>query len=273
MRVDFFCPRWGFEHIAWPKFITWVKQAGYVGVEWFPYSEEVDAGQVKQLLKSEGLQLSIVMTVLGVYDTVDEYLGLLRQQLTEHCATYHPEFVTAQTGREYFNLDAIEKCLECCHQVTAETGTAIYQETHRNKWAYAAHVVKPVLQKHTNFSITLDASHWFCVSESYLEDQQEAVELAVSRARHVHARVGHTQGSQVTDPARPEYAEALQQHLQIWDKWIDRQRQAGAARCTITPEFGPFPYLTHTNAVLPADLEQWRINLWMKELLSKRYNT
>src|SRR5205085_5995170 len=130
----------------------------------------------------------------------------------------------------------------------------------------AAHTVYRQLLKQPDFILTLDVSHWFCVSESYLEDQQAAVDLAIRFTRHIHARVGHIEGPQVWEPAAPEYAQALQAHLAIWDKWILHMKQLGAEYCTITPEFGPPPYLVFANRSGTPFEEQWRLNKWMKDL-------
>jgi hypothetical protein len=40
---------------------------------------------------------------------------------------------------------------------------------------------------------------------------------------------------------------------------------------TITPEFGPAPYLVKGNRTIALREEQWRINLWMKDFLQNRY--
>jgi len=42
MKINFFCPRWGFENIPWQKFLADVRAEGYAGVEWFPYSRKED---------------------------------------------------------------------------------------------------------------------------------------------------------------------------------------------------------------------------------------
>ncbi|RYY24299.1 MAG: sugar phosphate isomerase/epimerase [Sphingobacteriaceae bacterium] len=271
MKIDFFCPRWGFEHVAWNTFLCRVKAAGYVGVEWFPYSERVDFIEVLHQLKILDLKLCIVMTVVKQNLTFEDYLQQLKTDLLDFCQL-NPLFITAQTGREYFNPKQIEQCLACCAEVSQRTGIPIYQETHRNKWGFAAHQVYPVLQNNPDFMLTLDVSHWFCVSESYLEDQQEAVNLAIHRTKHIHARIGHTQSSQVADPKAPEHNQALQEHLKIWDRYVALQRANGTGVITITPEFGPPPYLTVIDENLPADEAQWRFNLWMKDLLFTRYN-
>jgi hypothetical protein len=275
MNLSFFCPRWGFERIPWETFLTNVKEAGYAGIEWFPYSEKIDYQKVIRGLQQQQLEFCIVMTVVQYYERFDDYISALKKQLLDLCnvrnGDYAPLHITAQTGREYFTADQIEKCLACCAEVSRQTGIPIYQETHRNKWAYAAHAVLPVLEKHPDLLLTLDVSHWFCVSESYLQDQQVVVQKAIRQAHHIHARVGHTQGPQVYEPSAPEYAEALEAHLKIWDQWIQLRREDGAARCTITPEFGPPPYMVFANRKGSPEEEQWRLNIWMKSFLEKRY--
>ena len=275
MIIEFLCPRWGSEQIPWPQFLQSVQEAGYAGIEWFPFGEEVDHEDVIQQLKERGLKWSIVMTVLNAPVDVTAYTIALRHQLTALTMlgkySHPPLFISAQTGREYFTAQQIGECLEVCAAVSRQTGIAIHQETHRNKWSYAAHVVAPVLDLYPETLLTLDMSHWFCVSESYLEDQQAAVTKALTHTRHIHARVGHTEGPQVFDPASEEYAEALNAHLAIWDRFIQLRRSAGDTHCTITPEFGPPPYLVFANRQGTPQQEQWRQNLWMKNLLQQRY--
>ena len=276
MKIKFFCPRWGAEHIAWKDFLPAVKDAGYTGIEWFPYGEtgSYNSAEVVSLLHENNLEFAIVMAVVERTDTVSEYLTELGRQLTELAsigsADNRPLHISVQAGREFYSDEQIAACLEVSSKVSSATGIPIYQETHRNKWSYAAHAVYPQLLKHPDLSLTLDLSHWFCVSESYLEDQQPAVELAIRHTKHVHARVGHTEGPQVWEPAAPEYEAALQQHLAVWDKWIAQMNEK-APFCTITPEFGPPPYMVFAGrAGTPFD-EQWRVNLWMKNFLEKRY--
>jgi sugar phosphate isomerase/epimerase len=275
MTIEFFCPRWGSEQIPWPQFLQQVKDAGYAGIEWFPYGEQCDHTAVIALLKKMGLKWSIVTAVIDMPPTFEGYAAALEIQLTRLSQlgkdSWPPLFISTQTGREYYNEGQIHACLTICKMIADRTGIPIYQETHRNKWSYAAHIVKPILEKYPDTLLTFDVSHWFCVSESYLEDQQPAVEKALIHARHVHARVGHTEGPQVYEPASVEYADALNAHLAIWDRYVQLRREAGADTCTITPEFGPPPYLVFANRNGTAQEEQWRVNLWMKDLLAKRY--
>lgn len=131
--------------------------------------------------------------------------------------------------------------------------------------------MKDYLKEFPSLKLALDFSHWVCVSESYLEDQEDAIELAIKHGVHLHARVGHTQGPQVTDPRAPENAEALQYHLNWWDKWARHLIQNNAHSCTITPEFGPYPYMAHQCYTQNPVASQWEINCYIKDLLKKRY--
>ncbi len=275
MTVKFFCPRWGAEHIEWKSFLQSVKNAGYAGIEWFPYAESGNYLEVVALLEKFELEFTIVMAVIERIDNFNNYLAELERQLLELSAlrtgNKAPLLISAQTGREFYTDQQVDECLLVCKKVSRLTGIPIHQETHRNKWTFAAHQVYHHLQKHTDIILTLDVSHWFCVSESYLHDQQPAIDLAVKHAGHIHARVGHTEGPQVWEPASEEYAEALEEHLTIWDKWVRKMKADGAACCTITPEFGPPPYMVFANRKGTPFDEQWRVNLWMKNLLEKRY--
>jgi len=279
MKIKFFSPRWGFENISWEPFLKSVKEAGYAGIEWFPFGEksnETDHVQVLNLLEKYQLEFAIVMAVLQHYPNFNEYLEELERQLFYLCQLQSdnskPLFISAQTGREYYTARQVEETLQCCKKVSEKTGVPIYQETHRNKWTFAAHAVAPFLDKQDDLLLTLDISHWFCVSESYLHDQQQTVEKSVKQTRHIHARIGHTEEPQVYDPALPEYAEALNEHIKVWDQYVAQRKRSGASFCTITPEFGPPPYMVFANKNGSPQEEQWRLNLWMKDYLEKRFN-
>src|SRR5690606_2719538 len=182
-----------------------------------------------------------------------------------------PEFIVTQTGREYYSREQMAACFAICDRISRESSIKIIQETHRNKWSYAAHVVKDYLMEFPSLALALAFSYWVCVSQSYLEDQGEAIDLAIRHGRHLHARVGFSQGPHVTDPRAPENAEALRHHLEWWDRWITYLRETGAARTTITPEFGPYPYMPYQPFTQKPLVSQWEINCWMRQMLEARY--
>jgi hypothetical protein len=118
--------------------------------------------------------------------------------------------------------------------------------------------------------LTLDISHWCNVHESYLGDQDETVTLALNRTDHIHARIGHPEGPQVSDPRAPEWKQAVETHFAWWDKIVERKKKEGKLM-TILTEFGPPDYMPTLPYTRQAVANQWDINVYMMEILRKRY--
>lgn len=275
MDIEFFCPRWGSEHIAWPVFAKRIKDDGFAGVEVFPLGDMARNEEMVAVLNDIGLSYILLHAELEEGANFDRYLDALERNLyallSYQHATARPRFIVSQTGREYYTKAQMERCFELCSRISQESSIPIIHETHRNKWSYAAHVVKDYLLTFPALALALDLSHWVCVSESYLEDQQDAIDLAIQHTKHVHARVGHPQGPQVTDPRAPENQVALNHHLVWWDSWIDHLRQVDCSCATITPEFGPYPYMAYVPQTIQPIADQYELNCWMKQLLEARY--
>ncbi len=275
LNIKFFCPRWGAEHLPWNSFSAQVKSAGYDGVEVYPLQVPEEKSAMLSSIADNGLEFSLLHAEMVEGANFEKYKEALIRNLYQlvdyQTPMLKPQFITTQTGREYYTELQMNECFEICDRISIESGIKIIQETHRNKWSYAAHVVKNYLHKFPDLQLALDISHWFCVSESYLEDQQEAVDLAIQHTVHLHARVGHIEGPQVTDPRAPENEEALNHHLQCWDKWIAHLQKSNISKCTITPEFGPYPYMAHQIGSETPIASQWEINCFMKDLLRNRY--
>ena len=275
MKIDFFCPRWGSEDLSWPSFAKRIKNDGFAGVEVFPLGEMRKNEEMVAVLGDLGLSYILLHAELVEGADFDRYLDALERNLYALLSYQNreakPRFIVTQTGREYYTKAQMEACFALCDRISQESSIPIIQETHRNKWSYAAHVVKDYLVSFPQLELALDLSHWVCVSESYLEDQQDAVDLAIRCTKHVHARVGHPQGPQVTDPRTPENREALNHHLAWWDQWIDHLERMGHSSTTNTPEFGPHPYMAYLPHTRRPVAEQYEINCWMKRLLEARY--
>ena len=154
--------------------------------------------------------------------------------------------------------------------LSKETGIPIYHETHRGRMMFAAHTTHEFIKKYPALKLTLDISHWCNVHESMLENQQQAVEAALERTEHIHARVGYQEGPQVAEPRAPEWKYAVDAHIAWWDKVVERKRKAGE-RITFLTEFGPPLYMQTLPYTLQPLSNQWEINVYMMQLLRKRY--
>jgi len=275
MKIDFYCPRWGAENIPWPAFATNVKREGFAGIEVFPLGDKSSNTDMIEVLGDAGLSYILLHAELKEGKDFNRYTDALERNLCtllEYQSRYaKPEFIVTQTGREYYTRSQMETCFAICDRISRESSVKIIQETHRNKWSFAAHVVKEYLTEFPSLELALDFSHWVCVSESYLEDQVDAVELAIKHGRHLHARVGCPESPQVTDPRSPENEEALACHVGWWDQWIDYLMESGYERATITPEFGPYPHMPYRPYTTLPLVNQWEVNCWMKDFLNNRY--
>ncbi len=270
MKINFFCPRWGSEELSWDSFCAKVKESGYDGVEAGVSFEEIEKKEMKTALERNNLLF------IGQYwqsfekDFTTHKISY--KKYLDHLAALDPVKIDSQTGKDYFSFEQNKELFEIASAFTKQTGIPVAHETHRNKALFAAHIAKIFLAQIPSLTITADFSHWCNVSESFLNEQQEAMDLAFQHTIHIHARVGHTQSAQVTDPRLPEWQEALHYHVSWWKDIINYQKQERTDIFTITAEFGPAPYMPLAPFTQKPLADQWEINQWMMEYLKKELN-
>jgi sugar phosphate isomerase/epimerase len=270
VKLLFFCTRWGQEHLTWTDFCKKVKNAGYDGVETTLPLDDKERAQILSELNKFGLKLIAVQwdTVTADFTAhTKEYELWLRS-----AASANPLFITSHTGKDFFSFEQNEQLLNLAQKISDETGIKIIHETHRGKFSFAAHITKAYLEELPGLKLTLDISHWFAVAESYLANQQEAVDLALRHTDHIHARIGYVNGPQVNDPRAPEWDDVVQKHLLLWDKVLDMHKNKGSEQLTFTTEFGPFPYMQLLPYTEIPVVSQFRINEYMLNLLKRRYS-
>lgn len=269
MKILFFCPRWGQEQTPWNEFLPKVKEAGYDGVE---TGLPLDLKQQEKILNE--LAKNNLRLIAQHWETV-------HSDFNKHCDEYKtrlhslanakPLFINSQTGKDYYSFQQNEQLIAFANDIAEKTGISIIHETHRGKFSFAAHIAKDFFERIPGLQITLDISHWCNTAESFLQDQAEAVELALSRTEHIHSRVGYMEGPQITDPRAPEWDEALQFHLSCWDKVIERHKANNKEYFTVTSEFGAPPYMPLLPFTCQPVTDQWEVNVYMMHLLKERY--
>ena len=269
MKVEFFIPRWGNRHMSWAEFCAKAKHAGYAGVE-----ANLSADPIEQHEMFEALAANDLYWIGQHFETMTPDFDLhLEQYQTQlyALAAAKPILINSQTGKDYFSFEQNSLLIEQASRISTETGVLILHETHRGKFSFCTTATSAYLIKYPELQITADFSHWCCVAESFLQDQQEVMNLAISRAAHFHARVGFPGGPQVNDPAAPEWTEALAFHYQWWDAIVQTQQDKGTKRLTVTCEFGPFPYMPQLPVTKTDVSDLWQANLFIKNYLEQRY--
>lgn len=260
---------WGFEGSV-DAFCAKAKKEGYNGIEmWWPINKK-DQDELFAALKQHQLQIGFLCG--GSQSNPAEHLASFKTMIdaAAHNTVQRPLYINCHSGRDYFSYEQNKLFIDYTTALANQTGITICHETHRSRMMFAAHVTRGFIERIPELKLTFDVSHWCNVHESLLHDQQETVEMALTRVEHIHARIGHPEGPQVNDPRAPEWEAAVKQHFDWWDKVIERKKKEGKGM-TILTEFGPpdyMPTLPYTRQPLA---DQWAINAYMMRVLRQRY--
>ena len=260
---------WGYEG-SLDSFCSKVKAANYDGVElWWP-NDEKKRNELFEALKK--YNLSIGFLAGSGNNDFDKNLFEFSKNIDSiiQSKNQKPLYINCHSGKDFFNTEQGQAFFDFTSIASKSSGIPIYHETHRSRILYAAPIAKHFMETNPDLRLTCDLSHWCCVHESLLENQPEAVNLAIERAGHIHARIGHEEGPQVSDPRAGEWANAVKAHFGWWDRIVAKQKKNGE-RVTILTEFGPpnyMPTLPYTRQVVA---NQWDINVYMMKILRERY--
>ena len=262
-----FGTNWGFNGTI-DELCAKLKQAGYDGLElWWPTDEKSRKDLMEALQK---YQLKVGFLVGSGELSFPKHLAQFQQNLVA-AANAKPEYINCHSGKDFFSFEQNKQFMDFSAKVSGETGVPIYHETHRGRILFAATVARSFIDATPSLRLTLDISHWCNVHESFLEGQEETVALALDRTDHIHARIGHPEGPQVNDPRAPEWEQAVKAHFTWWDKVVEQKKKEGK-RITFLTEFGPPHYMQALPYTLQPVANQWDINVYMMEVLRKRYS-
>lgn len=261
-----FATNWGFNG-TWNTFCEKIKSEGYDGAEaWYPTDEKE---REEFIAVFEKHQLKFGLLVGGNDRDPAKHLQHFSTNL-EKAAALKPEYINCHSGRDHFSFEKNKLFIKRTTEVYKGTNVPIYHETHRGRILYSAPVARQFMESLPELRLTLDISHWCNVHESLLGDQEEAVNMALSRTDHIHTRVGHPEGPQVNDPRAPEWKNAVDAHFGWWDRVVEIKRKEGK-RLTMLTEFGPADYLPALPYTRQPVANQWEINKYMLDTLRKRY--
>lgn len=268
MNILYTKSKWEMGDASVSTFLERLIADGYDGAEIHIAFTPEPPEAIGRAVRDAGLVLVAQMNTWGA--TADEHIEILERQFAD-CVETQPLLINSQTGSDLFSLEENSRIHERAIQLSHESGIPFTSETHRSRPTSAGPSTRQLLEALPTLELTADFSHWFCVHESDLSNQPENVALAIERTRHIHARVGFEEGPQVSNPLNEATLPTTEKFLALWRRIIEARKAAGTAQMTITPEFGPAPYM-------PLDLEgkplaeAWETNRamlhWLREHLS-----
>jgi sugar phosphate isomerase/epimerase len=268
LQIKYCCTYWGSEKDTPDVFVNKVLLAGYNGIEIFLPSlndnfTNAFIEEVEGVMNKNTDFLFIAQHIVALENTpINDYINKVKKNLTELTA-FQPSFINAHTGKDYFSFDDNCRLIEAALNISNKTGIRILHETHRGRFSYHTASLLPYLQKFPEMELVGDFSHFCTVSESMLEEQEEMIQQIIPHIAHIHARVGHEQGPQVNDPFAPEW----ENHFKIFEKWweaiVQYKKQKNTQIFSITPEFGPLPYMPSMPYTKQPLSNQWDLNIKM----------
>ena len=227
---------------------------------------------------------------------LEEHLASFEAQVAE-ALTLRPLKINSHSGCDLWPLETSRAFFTRALEIEKACGLQVCHETHRGRVLYNPWVTRDLCRAFPELKLTADLSHFAVVAERVFHDGDEdwkACMAEIARAtKHIHARVGYSQGPQVPDPRAPEYQSALEHHERWWDQILSTAAAQGVPMMTLEPEHGtdgyrasahpaPPPH-TRTLTPQPAPLAEqklpytevetadiWKINSWIRARQEER---
>ena len=277
MQIKYCCTYWGAENDKPGVFVDKVLAAGYEGIEIFLPSDQNLKSQFIQQIESVRQRNNAFIfipqqLIAPQNETVENYINKMNKNLVK-LAACRPSFINSHTGSDHYSFDDNCKVIDAALNVSNKTGVRILHETHRGRFSFHAASLLPYLKKFPELELVGDFSHFCTVSESMLDGQEEIIQQIIPYVSHIHARVGHEQAPQVNNPFAPEW----ENHFTLFEKWwqqiIDHKKENSRKNFSITPEFGPAPYMPSMPFTQQPLGNQWEINYNMMQRLKATLQT
>jgi sugar phosphate isomerase/epimerase len=236
MAVEFYKALWGMEGDL-ADVLAAVRDAGYDGIE-------APIGQLQPVR-----EIGDDIPVIAMSFPLD--LQTFQTDL-EATAKLGARKLTVHAGKDWWSFAEGAAFFAAALKAAEGAPFEVNYETHRGRLLFEPVSTVAYLTEFPTLTLCADFSHWTCVCESLLHDQEDRLALAISRVGHLHARIGHEEGPQVPDPRVPAWAGHTNRFFEIWDR-VHQRFLAEGRTLTVDPEFGP-PHYLWTNPATGAPL-------------------
>lgn len=266
MKLRLFRHLWGLtapHEEIFPK----IKAEGYDGIESSLRAANANPRFQENLKQHE---FEYIPQIFTSGSTVEEHVGSFEEQI-EAAKIFKPRLINCHSGKDSWTFEQSVRFFRRVLDIEEREGVVVAHETHRGRIFFNPWACSRLLSRFDNLKLCCDFSHWVCVCERLVDDELEIISQCAERCVHIHARVGHEEGPQVSDPRAPEYAAHVEGHERWWDMVWDSQESRGLEVSTLTPEFGPPPYmptLPYTGTPL---VDLWDICTYMAKRQARRF--
>lgn len=267
MVIKYFKSTWGMTEGSLAKTLKRISEAGYDGVEAGAPEERSARDEMANLLDKYGLLFVGQQWTDG--SNIEEHKRSFERQLRNNLEL-KPVSINSHTGRDYYDKSQNSELIRYCNLTAGALGAKLTHETHRGRFSFCLVNTVDYLRDIAGLRLTADFSHWCCVSESLLEAQHDLMERVFPHCDQIHARIGHEEGPQVSDPRAPEWEYAVSKHLEWWAGVVESHERRHDEMFPITVEFGPPNYMMTIPYEKKPVADLWELNLYMKELLEKK---
>ncbi len=252
--------KWELPEATLAEFARKLKADGFDGADLYLPGQTEKPEEIAATFQNEGL---VLIAHIGTQGRAPrDHIASLEEQIAR-AAACRPLLINCHAGKDHYPFEETVRLLARSMELEREYGLPICHETHRGCPLFNTTETMRYLDAVPGLRLTADFSHWTCVHESTLEDQPERMEQAISRTHHLHARVGHSEGPQVSHPLAPENKPWLDLHLGWWKRIVAARAARGETVQTVTPEFGPATYMP----VIPFEnrpvADAWTVNVEM----------
>ena len=267
MRIKYLCTIWGMGQTTLEDNLNLIKDAGFDGVEIPVPRNRAEQDRLGSLLNEIGLDLVVQVRAEG--STVDEQIDFLGKELNS-ASGLNTLLTNVHCGKDYWPLAENIRVISIAQRLASELGIKILHETHRARATFCTTSTMAIIDALPEIRFTADFSHWCCVHNSLLQNQQNSVNSVIERADYIHARVGSAISPQITDPRATEWKEAVEVHVRWWEKIAEHHKNNDSEFLPVCSEFGPPEYMVTLPSTGKPIADQWEINCYMKEMLKER---
>ena len=278
MIIKYTCTYWGCENQSAKSFLDAVVANGYNGVEInFPDDQQfVDEFRIELENIRNTIDPNFIFIAQQVLsnknETVSEYIERMADRLNFLIAL-QPNYINSHTGKDFYDFSDNCFIIDYAEKLSKSSGVPIWHEIHRGRFSFHAKTLLSYLELFPNLQLIADFSHFCTVSESILQDQTAIITQIYPHIKHIHARVGFEQSPQVNNPFAPEWKKHLEHYLNWWNEIIAVHEKRKVTEITITPEFGPFPYMPQEPFTQKPLANQWETNIEIKNYLQHNLKT